>query len=215
MTIWRPFVPYWLEICVVNLLKTEDLQDWSTFWNLLLVDIQKLTATIISPKKHCLICLPILNLQVMTSGQRVIFEYHGNNYFFTVNQADVEGQERWNGVERGILSADTYIIFEASGSSGIKVRFWYGIFVCYYILLAFMHVLWLFSVCCYMQIVNQRESASSSIFRQKDFNLQSLGIGGLSAEFADIFRRAFASRVFPSHVTNKYCCISKIHSNTI
>ncbi|XWS18393.1 hypothetical protein CRYUN_Cryun32bG0039700 [Craigia yunnanensis] len=37
----------------------------------------------------------------------------------------------------------------------------------------------------------------------KEFNLQSLGIGGLSAEFADIFRRAFASRVFPPHVTNK------------
>ena len=53
-----------------------------------------------------------------------------------------------------------------------------------------------------LQIVNQREAASSNIFRQKEFNLQSLGIGGLSAEFADIFRRAFALRVFPPHVTN-------------
>lgn len=53
-------------------------------------------------------------------------------------------------------------------------------------------------------MVNQREAASSNIFRQKEFNLQSLGIGGLSAEFADIFRRAFASRVFPPHVTSKY-----------
>ncbi|KAL3503215.1 hypothetical protein ACH5RR_037664 [Cinchona calisaya] len=112
------------------------------------------------------------NNQVMTNGQKVIVEYHGNRYTYTVNQASVEGQEKSNGIERGIISADTYIIFEASGSSGIK-------------------------------IVNQRESASSSIFRQKDFNLQSLGIGGLSAEFADIFRRAFASRVFPPHVTNK------------
>ncbi|KAA8523903.1 hypothetical protein F0562_010326 [Nyssa sinensis] len=71
-----------------------------------------------------------------------------------------------------MLSDDTYIVFEASNSSGIK-------------------------------IVNQREAASSNIFRQKEFNLESLGIGGLSAEFADIFRRAFASRVFPPHVTNK------------
>ncbi|CAN1807282.1 Vesicle-fusing ATPase [Linum perenne] len=54
-----------------------------------------------------------------------------------------------------------------------------------------------------IKIVNQREAASSNIFRQKEFNLQSLGIGGLSAEFADIFRRAFASRVFPPHVTSK------------
>ncbi|XP_065856336.1 vesicle-fusing ATPase-like isoform X4 [Euphorbia lathyris] len=54
-----------------------------------------------------------------------------------------------------------------------------------------------------MQIVNQREAASRSIFKHKEFDLQSLGIGGLSADFADIFQRAFASRVFLSHVTSK------------
>ncbi|XP_022720468.1 vesicle-fusing ATPase-like [Durio zibethinus] len=110
--------------------------------------------------------------QVMISGQKVTFEYHGNNYIFTINQAQLEGQGTSNAPERGMISSDTYIIFEAQNSSGIK-------------------------------IVNQREAASSNIFRQKEFNLQSLGIGGLSAEFADIFRRAFASRVFPPHVTNK------------
>ncbi|XP_059662642.1 vesicle-fusing ATPase-like [Cornus florida] len=110
--------------------------------------------------------------QVMTSGQRVTFEYHGNGYIFTVNRAAVEGQEEPISPERGIISADTYVVFEASNSSGIK-------------------------------IVNQRESASSNIFKHKEFNLQTLGIGGLGAEFADIFRRAFASRVFPPHVTNK------------
>ncbi|XP_048131493.1 vesicle-fusing ATPase-like [Rhodamnia argentea] len=108
--------------------------------------------------------------QVMTVGQRVSFEYHGNNYIFTVNRA--EGQERSNAPESGMISNDTYIVFAASNASGIKV-------------------------------VNQREAASSNIFRQKEFNLQSLGIGGLSAEFTDIFRRAFASRVFPLHVTSK------------
>ncbi|EXC18109.1 Vesicle-fusing ATPase [Morus notabilis] len=110
--------------------------------------------------------------QVMTEGQRVSFEYHGNNYIFTVSHAAVEGQEKSSAPERGMISSDTYIVFETSNASGIK-------------------------------IFNQREAASSNIFRQKEFNLQSLGIGGLSAEFADIFRRAFASRVFPPHVTNK------------
>ncbi|KAK2968454.1 hypothetical protein RJ640_004460 [Escallonia rubra] len=110
--------------------------------------------------------------QVMTTGQRGTLEYHGTGYYFLVTQAAVEGQEKSNNIERGMLSADTYIVFEAPNSSGIK-------------------------------IVNQREAASSNIFRHKEFNLQSLGIGGLSAEFADIFRRAFASRVFPPHVTSK------------
>ncbi|KAL3740109.1 hypothetical protein ACJRO7_021398 [Eucalyptus globulus] len=110
--------------------------------------------------------------QVMTVGQRVAFEYHGNKYIFTVNQAAMEGQERSNAPERGKITNETYIVFEASNASGIKV-------------------------------INQREAANSNIFRQKEFNLQSLGIGGLSAEFGDIFRRAFASRVFPPHVIRK------------
>jgi vesicle-fusing ATPase len=110
--------------------------------------------------------------QVLTVGQKATFEYHGTNYILTVNRADVEGQDHTNGIERGLLSKDTYIVFEASNASGIK-------------------------------IVNQREAASSNIFKHKEFNLESLGIGGLGAEFADIFRRAFASRVFPPHVTSR------------
>lgn len=110
--------------------------------------------------------------QVMTVGQKVTFEFCGTNYIFTVSQASVEGAERSKALERGIITSDTYIVFEASSNSGIK-------------------------------IINQREAASSNIFRQKEFNLQKLGIGGLSEEFTDIFRRAFASRVFPPHVVNK------------
>ncbi|XP_050370156.1 vesicle-fusing ATPase [Argentina anserina] len=108
--------------------------------------------------------------QVMTAGQRVSFEYHGTNYIFTVNQA-VRSEES-NSVERGMISSETYFVFEAPSGNGIK-------------------------------IVGQRSDTTSKIFKHKEFNLQTLGIGGLGAEFADIFRRAFASRVFPAHVTNK------------
>nr|CAB3464699.1 unnamed protein product [Digitaria exilis] len=112
------------------------------------------------------------NLQVMTSGQRVPFEFYGTNYVFTVNQALLEGQENSTPFDRGFLSSDTYIIFEAAPNSGIKV-------------------------------INQKEAASSKLFKHKEFNLEKLGIGGLGAEFTDIFRRAFASRVFPPHVVSK------------
>ncbi|AQK87874.1 Vesicle-fusing ATPase-like [Zea mays] len=110
--------------------------------------------------------------QVMTLGQRVPFEFHGTNYVFTVNQALLEGQESSTPLDRGFLSSDTYIIFEAAPNSGIKV-------------------------------INQKEAASSKLFKHKEFNLEKLGIGGLSAEFTDIFRRAFASRVFPPQVVSK------------
>lgn len=36
-----------------------------------------------------------------------------------------------------------------------------------------------------------------------DFDFGKLGIGGLGAEFNQIFRRAFASRVFPSHIVKQ------------
>lgn len=52
--------------------------------------------------------------------------------------------------------------------------------------------------------MNQRDAATSKIFKEKEFKLESLGIGGLKQEFVDIFRRAFASRVFPPHIWNRF-----------
>ncbi len=37
----------------------------------------------------------------------------------------------------------------------------------------------------------------------KKFDLENLGIGGLRAEFAQVFRRAFASRIFPKSIVKK------------
>ena len=47
--------------------------------------------------------------------------------------------------------------------------------------------------------VQSNKPHSRNIFRP-DFNFEDLGIGGLSKEFGDIFRRAFASRVFPPKI---------------
>ncbi|CAH8316773.1 unnamed protein product [Eruca vesicaria subsp. sativa] len=113
------------------------------------------------------------NCQVFTVGQRVTIEFHGTNYILTVNRAVVEADEnQTNGIERGMICNNTYLVFEASNTSGIK-------------------------------IINQREAATSKIFKGNEFNLQSLGIGGLNAEFADIFRRAFAYRTYPAHLRNR------------
>uniref|UniRef100_A0A7I4D008 Vesicle-fusing ATPase n=1 Tax=Physcomitrium patens TaxID=3218 RepID=A0A7I4D008_PHYPA len=54
-----------------------------------------------------------------------------------------------------------------------------------------------------IKIVNQKGGRTTNLFKTKEFNFQKLGIGGLDAEFGDIFRRAFASRVFPPHVISK------------
>ncbi|OAE30121.1 hypothetical protein AXG93_1112s1390 [Marchantia polymorpha subsp. ruderalis] len=54
-----------------------------------------------------------------------------------------------------------------------------------------------------IKMLNQSGGSSTNLFKSKDFNFQKLGIGGLDNEFQDIFRRAFASRVFPPHVISK------------
>lgn len=51
--------------------------------------------------------------------------------------------------------------------------------------------------------MNQREAATRKIFKEKEFNLGSLGIGGLNAKFGEIFRRAFAYRTYPPHLRNR------------
>lgn len=48
-------------------------------------------------------------------------------------------------------------------------------------------------------LMNSSKTAHQSIFNP-DWDFTKLGIGGLDEEFSGIFRRAFASRVFPPEV---------------
>mmetsp|Transcript_19370 Transcript_19370/g.31730 ORF Transcript_19370/g.31730 Transcript_19370/m.31730 type:complete len:740 (-) Transcript_19370:1150-3369(-) len=50
--------------------------------------------------------------------------------------------------------------------------------------------------------VSGQKKANVSLIRP-DWNFESMGIGGLDKEFTDIFRRAFASRIFPPHIIKK------------
>lgn len=49
---------------------------------------------------------------------------------------------------------------------------------------------------------SSRRPAANSIVRP-DFKFEDMGIGGLDKEFSDIFRRAFASRIFPPGLVEK------------
>jgi ATP-dependent 26S proteasome regulatory subunit len=51
--------------------------------------------------------------------------------------------------------------------------------------------------------VGQRNVAAPQLFKAKEFNFEKLGIGGLDDQFEQIFRRAFASRVFPPSVVER------------
>lgn len=45
--------------------------------------------------------------------------------------------------------------------------------------------------------------STPQLFKHKEFNFEKLGIGGLDNQFEQIFRRAFASRVFPPSVVER------------
>ncbi|KAK9821901.1 hypothetical protein WJX74_010997 [Apatococcus lobatus] len=54
-----------------------------------------------------------------------------------------------------------------------------------------------------IKIAGQRNVVAPQLFRGKEFNFSKLGIGGLDTQFEQIFRRAFASRVFPPSVVER------------
>ncbi|KAL6751966.1 N-ethylmaleimide sensitive fusion protein [Haematococcus lacustris] len=54
-----------------------------------------------------------------------------------------------------------------------------------------------------IKITGQKGYASTQLFKTKTLNFEQLGIGGLDTQFEAIFRRAFASRVFPPSIVQK------------
>jgi vesicle-fusing ATPase len=112
--------------------------------------------------------------QILTVGQQLIFEYQGTNYFLTMHNIIVlDTAADQQSVHAGQLTAETAYVFETKHGSGLKM-------------------------------VGQKGAASATqLFKHKDFNFQTLGIGGLDIQFEQIFRRAFASRIFPPSVVQR------------
>ncbi|EFN58861.1 hypothetical protein CHLNCDRAFT_29882 [Chlorella variabilis] len=54
-----------------------------------------------------------------------------------------------------------------------------------------------------VKVTGQRSVMATQLFKHKEFNFEMLGIGGLDDQFEQIFRRAFASRVFPPSVVER------------
>ena len=54
-----------------------------------------------------------------------------------------------------------------------------------------------------VQVVGQRNAAAPQLFKQREVSFEKLGIGGLDQQFEQIFRRAFASRVFPPEMVRR------------
>lgn len=126
-----------------------------------------------------------LSGQVLTAGQQVVFELQGINLKLVVGSITVEGgadgsgattttKQQHNEVARAAVALGGATSFIFTNSSAHAVR-----------------------------ITGQKGIATTAIFKQRQLNFESLGIGGLDRQFEAIFRRAFASRVFPPAVLER------------
>ena len=112
--------------------------------------------------------------QYLTLGQTVAFDFHGTNLLFRV----------------GALEA---LDLGTKESSGKVTR---GMLCSQtQLLLAKMQG-------SPIVLTGLESQGRKTIFKQ-DFSFADMGIGGLDKEFSDIFRRAFASRIFPQSVVKK------------
>eukprot|EP00033_Pygsuia_biforma_P001976 GCRY01002199.1.p1 GENE.GCRY01002199.1~~GCRY01002199.1.p1 ORF type:complete len:740 (-),score=196.45 GCRY01002199.1:83-2302(-) len=128
-----------------------------------------------------------LSDMVLNVGQQLVFDYNGYNTLVipleitntslgVLSGVETESSEKYVQGIRGLFTKQSVCLFQKAPNSAVS-------------------------------LVGDAPggeggSALNPIFRPEwDFN--DIGIGGLDKEFADIFRRAFASRVFPAEVVNK------------
>ncbi|XP_028991340.1 vesicle-fusing ATPase-like [Betta splendens] len=125
------------------------------------------------------------NNQAFSCGQQLVFSF--SDKLFNVKIKDMEAMDpsilkagqasgKKPKVEIGLLLANSQVIFEKSPDSSMTL------------------------------VGKAKTRGSRQSIISPDWNFEKMGIGGLDKEFSDIFRRAFASRVFPPDIVEQMGC---------
>ena len=119
--------------------------------------------------------------QVFTVGQQATIEFQGVNFAFRVLALATPGPGGKGAADapRAMLAASSAFAFEVAPGASLALRGQRGVGGAG---------------------GGGASTSGVALFKAKDFNFEKLGIGGLDAQFEQIFRRAFASRVFPPAV---------------
>ncbi|XP_062382852.1 vesicle-fusing ATPase isoform X1 [Sardina pilchardus] len=125
------------------------------------------------------------NSQAFSKGQQLVFSYCDKLFSIVIKEIEAMDPSILKGdassgkkqkIEIGLLLGNSQVIFEKAESSSVQL----------------------------VGKSKSRESRQSII--NPDWNFERMGIGGLDKEFSDIFRRAFASRVFPPDIVEQMGC---------
>ncbi|GAA6214590.1 vesicle-fusing ATPase-like [Lates japonicus] len=125
------------------------------------------------------------NNQAFSVGQQLVFSFCDKLFGLLIKDIEAMDPSILKGehaagkkekIEIGLLLGNSHVIFEKSETSSMTL----------------------------IGKAKTRESRQSII--SPDWNFERMGIGGLDKEFSDIFRRAFASRVFPPDIVEQMGC---------
>ncbi|KAI9183231.1 transport between ER and Golgi ATPase protein [Blastocladiella emersonii ATCC 22665] len=123
--------------------------------------------------------------QIFTVGQPFLFEYHGVNYTLALTTAesmDIDTMQRiLRGEKVDVASQPAQVAMLLSETvinltKATEAQF---------------------------KLKGDAKKAAMNPIIQPSFKFEDMGIGGLDAEFSAIFRRAFASRIFPPAIVEK------------
>ncbi|XP_071822436.1 vesicle-fusing ATPase-like isoform X2 [Apostichopus japonicus] len=118
------------------------------------------------------------NRQAFTVGQQLVFNFSDQRKMLGLVVKEIEaldasslslekGKQKITKIKMGVSTPNTEIVFEKAPESSVNL------------------------------IGSATRSAGRQSIINPDWDFQKMGIGGLDKEFSDIFRRAFASRIFP------------------
>ncbi|NXA43095.1 NSF ATPase, partial [Eudromia elegans] len=125
------------------------------------------------------------NNQAFSVGQQLVFSF--NDKLFGLLVKDMEamdpsilkgesGASKKQKIEIGLILGNSQVAFEKAENSSLNL------------------------------IGKSKTKENRQSIINPDWNFEKMGIGGLDKEFSDIFRRAFASRVFPPEIVEQMGC---------
>ncbi|KAL2078118.1 hypothetical protein ACEWY4_025803 [Coilia grayii] len=126
------------------------------------------------------------NNQAFTKGQQLVFNFFDKLFSIGIKEieamdpsilkGDTSSGKKQKQIEIGLLLGNSQVVFEKGETSSVQL----------------------------VGKSKTREARQSII--NPDWNFERMGIGGLDKEFSAIFRRAFASRVFPPDIVEQMGC---------
>ncbi|KAI9315985.1 P-loop containing nucleoside triphosphate hydrolase protein [Dichotomocladium elegans] len=125
--------------------------------------------------------------QIFSVGQLLVFEFQGTNLTCRIVDMDVVELEALKQAAKGEL--DPHAAVGSKATRGVLMRQ--------------SSISFVKSGESTIRLKGMKKSSQARALIKSDFKFEDLGIGGLDAEFSAIFRRAFASRIFPPSIVEK------------